>query len=127
MLRFTPLYLKWHYGRALADFRGVWVDLLWFVGHVFSVPMMLRTLFSPWRRMNEALPRSFMDLEAIGEALIVNVLMRIVGFVARIVIIGIALLSYAFLSVAGVLALAVWLSLPLLVPVFIVGSFNFLA
>jgi hypothetical protein len=126
MLRFLPLYFSWHYGRALADFGGVLGNLWWFVGHLFSLPLMIRSLFSPWRRLNEAYPRSFMSLEAIGEALVVNILMRMVGFVARVVLISIALLSYGLLLVGGALTFSVWLAVPVLIPALLIYSFPFL-
>jgi hypothetical protein len=121
MLSFFPLYIGWHYSRGLVDLCQVWGNFFWFVGHFFSIPLMFRTLFAPWRRLNEHYPR-FFDVEAMGEALIVNVMMRIVGFIARVVLITIGILSYLFVLIAGMLALMVWISLPIAVPALVVAS-----
>jgi hypothetical protein len=121
MFSFFPLYIGWHYSRGLVDLCHAWGNFFWFVGHFFSLPLMFRTLFAPWRRMNEHYPRVF-DMEAMGEALIVNVMMRIVGFVARIILIALGILSYLFVLVAGTLVLAIWISLPIAVPALVISA-----
>ncbi len=115
-IRFFPSYLLWHYGRALTDFLEVWRNLFWFVGRFFSVGVLTRTLFAPWRRLSETYSGHGFDLEAIGGALIINVLMRIVGLVVRAITLLIALVVFLLLIFVGVIGFFVWLFLPIVIP-----------
>ena len=115
LLFVLPSYLSWHYSRSLTDYLRLWARMLWFVVHVFSMSTLVATLFSPWRRMDEKYPRQ-LDLGAWGEVLIVNLLMRLVGFVARVTVLAFGVLALVFVLIGGAASLLVWLAAPALVP-----------
>ena len=106
-------YILWHYTKAWSDMMRIIGNYLWFVGNFFSINLLLQTLLSPWRRLSVSSGRH--GEEGFFGALIINTLMRFVGFFIRLftIIIGsVSLLGTMFLGF--VLALA-WLALPLIV------------
>jgi hypothetical protein len=123
LVAFMPYYAVWHYTGAIADILRIWRNYLWFFYHFFSIPVLLKTLFSPWRRLQEEYKGGF-DIESFFSTIIVNIMMRFVGALVRLVFIiaGIAILTIVFL--AGLAFLVFWMVLPVLsLGVLVVGLF----
>ncbi len=100
----------WYYTRGFIDVLAVWFNFMWFVTHFFSIPLLLRTLFSPWKRMtDDGKPRS---IEAYMEAFIMNVMSRIFGAFVRTAIILVGILALCLGVVALGITLAFWLFAP---------------
>jgi hypothetical protein len=111
-------YFTWHYGRSLGEALAIWGNFLRFTLHFFSVPLLLRTLFSPWRRMHEGYSKEGgFDISTAASALVVNLLMRFIGFLVRTVLIVLGLLFFILVAVSGIMAALLWLLAPLLVVV----------
>ena len=119
-------YAIWHYSRAYADICYIWWNYLWFVNHLFSVPEVLGSLFSPFKRLQEEKVSIMKSPEDFFSNLAVNILMRIVGFVIRSAIIIVALIGFLLVLSVGSLFLALWTVLPALVLYFFVTSINVL-
>jgi hypothetical protein len=120
---FTPYYILWHYSGAIADIVRIWRNYLWFFYHFFSIPVLFKTLFSPWRRLQEEYKGGF-DIENFFATKVVNTMMRLVGAFVRLafIIVGIVVISIVFLG--GLLFLAIWLALPLIaLGLLIIGLF----
>lgn len=105
-------YLFWHYSRALLDMFGIMRNYAWAIGHVFSVRIILSTLFVPWHRMHEHSAGLFSDPAEFFGNLLVNTTLRIIGFIVRTGILLIALLAWVALVLVGVLVLLSWVMLP---------------
>jgi hypothetical protein len=114
---FFLAYIKWHYGQGLSEFFGVAGNILWFITNFFSFKLLLKTLFAPWKRLGEHYSGG-LDLGAFASALIVNSLMRIVGFVTKIVVLLIGLVSLILVLVFSFFIFFIWI----LAPVIILGS-----
>lgn len=108
-------YLIWHYSKALVSLFGLYRNFVLFLYNFFSLPVLIRTWLSPWRRLNENYPKNFIDFNAIFEALIVNTLMRAVGFIMRTVVIIVGFISILLLTIVFPFILVGWLILPFLV------------
>lgn len=104
-------YLKWHYSRALKNLFLIWKDFVWFIWYFFSIGELARTLFAPWRRLNEEYQKG-LAVGSWGETLIVNTLMRLVGAIFRLVLIAVGLVLLLLVIVLLLPALALWLALP---------------
>ena len=106
-------YIVWHYSRGLRDSVRFSLTFLWFVYNFFSIPILLGSLFAPWRRMGEPYRKGFLAAEFFS-TLIVNLLMRLVGFCFRTVVIIVGLLALIATALLGFFGLLVWLALPLI-------------
>lgn len=114
---FFLAYVRWHYGRGLEELFGVSGNFFWFVSNFFSFKLLLKTLFAPWKRLGEPYEGGF-DLGAFASALIVNSLMRAVGFVSKTLVLSVGLVSYILVLVFSFFIFIIWI----LAPVIILGS-----
>ncbi len=108
-------FARWYYTAAFRDTLRVWLNYVWFITHYFSMVLLLRTLFAPWKRMQDPYRRN--GLEELLSVLIVNTLSRIVGATIRLTLIVTGLVSLLVAVVLLFLWLALWVSLPVMVVV----------
>ena len=106
-------YSKWHYGRGLRELFGVAHNFLWFVAHFFSFKLLFSTLVAPWKRLGEHYSGGF-DLGAFASTIIVNTLMRVVGFFTRSIILLIGFLTYLFVAVFSGFIFVIWFFAPMI-------------
>ncbi len=114
-------YIAWHYGRSIQDFLNVWGNYVWFFYNFFSISILSKTLFSPWRRMDEH-GKSGFHPEVFFEKLVTNFVIRIVGVVLRLFMIVSGLVAILLTFLIGFAAFLVWLALPLSVVAFLIAS-----
>lgn len=110
-----PSYLVWHYAQGLKDIARVWTNLLWFVYNFFSLPLLLKTFFEPWRRITETRVVGKFSGEDIAEVLMTNVVMRFVGALLRAVMIVIGTIAVLIVFWGGIFFYVAWVFLPILV------------
>ncbi len=114
-------YLIWHFSvmpRAIAD---AWKNILIFGLEYFSLPLLIKTLFSPWRRYLWSYPVGFQPA-AILEAMVSNFISRILGAIMRLGLIIMGVCGEFLLVVAGVAVFLLWLALlPLIILSFFYG------
>lgn len=93
----------------------MWVNFMWFVLHVFSIPILLRTLFDPFQRLSEKYSGG-LHLDKLAEVIIVSLIMRIVGFCIRsmLIVIGLVFLLTTFLL--GLVMFVMWFFIPVIIP-----------
>ena len=118
---FVPSYLMWHYTSAIKDFLKVSGNFVWFFYHFFSIPVLVETFFSPFKRMGEQYKKGF-DIGAFLGTFVVNTLMRIVGVISRTLVIGVGIVTIILVVTLSLALFGVWLILPALVPtLFLMG------
>jgi hypothetical protein len=83
----------------------------------FSVPTLIATLFSPWRRVTTEPGRS---LDAHFRAMLDNLISRFVGFGIRILVLLAAAIILFLTVILGGLQIILWPALPPLVIVLII-------
>ncbi len=115
-------YSVWHYSTAYVDFVHIWWNYFWFINHLFSVPDVFLSLFAPFKRLQEAKPNLLLHPEEFFSSLIVNLIMRIVGFFLRAIILMIALLCFLTVLIGGLLFVITWTILPILVVEFFLSG-----
>lgn len=114
-------YARWHYLEATGDILRGWRNILWFILNYFSVPLLLRTLFSPWRGIQWRKRKGFNPGDILS-TLLSNLISRILGAIVRSFLIMAGLLCEATFFILGAFLLIFWLLLPFLIfMVFIYG------
>jgi hypothetical protein len=119
-------YLVWHYSTAISDIVHIWLNYLWFINHLFSVPDVAKSLFAPFKRLQEEKANFLLHPEEYFSNILINLIMRIVGFMLRGALLAMALLSFLTVVSGGILFFAIWLALPVLVPTFLVNGISML-
>lgn len=106
-------WLYWHFYEMPKFLLFIWGNYISFILYFFSIPLLLSTLFSPWRKYKWSYPRGF-DLWGYYSTFLSNVFSRLIGALCRLAVIvsGIVTLLLAFL--VGLLATLLWLFLPFL-------------
>jgi hypothetical protein len=113
-------YAQWHYTDALLLYIRILKNFWWFVVAYFSMPLLFKTLFVPYKRMIEERDGT---MSSWLEASVINTLSRLVGFLIRLCLLIIGFLTLVFLTIGGITGYAVWLILPIIPSVLLlVGS-----
>jgi hypothetical protein len=105
-------YILWHYTSAFLEILFIWRNLFLFFVHFFSISLLLMTLFSPWKRMEERGRQA--DVEGVAGAIAVGLVSRIVGALVRLFIIFFGLMCLLAMFVGLLLFLLLWIVLPVL-------------
>jgi len=121
-LLIAPYYIQWHYSKALLGVSNITGNFVWFLWHFFSVGVLLQTFFDPWQRIHEERKRG-LDIEGWLSTFLINIVMRGVGMLIRLIFILLGIVSMAFVAVSGVVVFLAWLVLPVLIIVGIIFSF----
>lgn len=100
---------SWWYGRG---WRLAWTDIqkrLIGVAHAFSVPILLQTLWAPWRRI-VTVPGAGLDakVRAMGD----NLVSRCIGFTVRTLVLLTAGLLLAVTLVISLTIVVIWPFIP---------------
>lgn len=104
-------FFNWWYGRGWRGEIAAAKRRLDSVGTLFSVAILLRTLFSPWRRIISYPGAGF---DAHLRAMLDNLVSRVIGFVVRISVLMSAAVIFVLLAVVGLVQILLWPLLPLL-------------
>lgn len=103
----------WHFYEMPVFLFSMWKNYIAFVLYYFSIPLLVSTLFSPWRRYNWGYPKYFSLGEYAG-TFISNLFSRIIGAMARLVLIATGIVSMAAVLVLGMAVMLAWIILPFL-------------
>jgi len=118
-------YLRWHYSKAVYSLGDVWRNFLAFVYDFFSINLLFKNFFDPWKRMADEYPKKF-DLNKILFIFIANVITRAIGIIMRTFLILLGLTCYLLLVLLYPVVIIIWLFLPLIIIVLIYNSFIFI-
>jgi len=107
------LWLSWQVFEVPRNILRTWGNFLRFGLNYFSIPFLLKTIFSPWRRYVWVYPKGF-DIGIYFEVFFSNLISRILGAIMRIFLILIGVLVEIFIIFAGFFVFLGWLILPIL-------------
>lgn len=108
------LWIKWQFWEVPRFLLQAWGNFLRFVLEYFSVPLLIKTFFAPWRKYKWEHPRGF-DVAGHLEAFFSNMISKTIGAICRsfLILVGI-IVEILTLLIGGVVFLS-WLVLPLVI------------
>ena len=107
-------WIMWHFWQAPKFLFSVWKNYILFAANYFSLPLLLKTLFSPWRRNDWKYPKAFDVMEFLN-VFLSNIFSRIIGFILRIVLIIAGVSLQIFVLIAGIAVIVFWLLIPFII------------
>jgi len=106
-------YIFWHFVEFPKKLSKAILNFLKFGARYFSIPFLLKTLFSHWHRFSWQYPRGFDPLVYL-EVFVSNLISRTIGFILRTFLILAGILFEIFIFILGILVLIIWYLLPLI-------------
>lgn len=105
-------FLTWWYGPGWKQVASDCFRRMSKVADVFSVPILLRTLFAPWRRII-TYPGAGLDakIRALGD----NLVSRCIGFTVRFLVLIAAAILIVLAGILGLAGAVLWPLVPLLI------------
>lgn len=113
MLSVMVIFWRWYYEEAMRDILTGWKNFIIFSLEYFSIPLLLKTLFAPWKRDITRKPRG-LDLKKLFEYITFNLISRGLGFIVRFLTICVGILFFFFVVIAGAVFFLIWIFLPLI-------------
>jgi len=107
-------WILWQFWETPRFLFKVWNNYMAYAANFFSIGLLLRTFFAPWRRYNWRYPKGF-DIVEFFNALISNFVSRILGVVMRIILIIMGIFFQAFVALAGLVVFIFWIVSPFIV------------
>ncbi|MFC1789808.1 hypothetical protein ACFLYY_02430 [Patescibacteria group bacterium] len=104
-------WLSFYFFDAPKGILKAWRNFLLFNLNYFSIPILLKTLFSYWHRYRWYYPKGF-NVGGYFSTLLSNAISRILGAMVRVFFIIIGILVEFFIIILGGLILLGWLILP---------------
>jgi hypothetical protein len=108
------VFLPWYFREMPVRIVGAYFAYAKAFWDIFSLPFLLRTLLSPWKNVLDPYPKNHFDLNAIFQALVMNMISRMIGCTVRIVMMAIGIVVHVCCLALFLLWLAVWMLYPFL-------------
>ena len=106
-------WVFWQFFEMPRNILKAWRNFLLFNLNYFSIPLLLKTFFSLWRRYKWSYGKGF-DIKRYLEAFFSNLISRTLGAILRSFLIFIGLLAEIFIIFAGIIIFLGWFVLPVL-------------
>jgi len=114
-------FLEWYFVDQSLLILKAWKNYLRFNFEYFSIPLLLKTFFSPWRRYAWSYGRGF-NFKRYLDALVSNAIFRVLGAVLRLFLIIIGTILEIAVFLAGMVIFIFWIFLPfIIISMFILG------
>ncbi len=115
------LWIEWYFIDAPKGIIRAWMNFLRFNMYFFSIPFLVRTLFSYWHKTRWHYGRGF-SFWKYFEAAISNLFSRSIGAIVRIFLILLGLIIEVVLFFSGLFFLILWITIPFItIILFMIG------
>ncbi|HLD70717.1 MAG TPA: hypothetical protein VI937_02450 [Negativicutes bacterium] len=104
-------WFAWHFFQMPGFLVLVWKNYLVFCADFFSIPLLLKTLLSPWRKYRWSYPKSI-DLGAYASNFIFNTFSRLMGLICRTTLIILGIMAQVLVIIIGAAGILFWILLP---------------
>lgn len=106
-------FWSWYYIKAVKGLINAWKNFIIFIREYYSIPLLLKTLFHPWRRDITKYGRGF-SIKNFLETLIFNLISRSLGFIIRFFTIIVGIVCLLGVIILGLVIILLWFLLPLI-------------
>jgi hypothetical protein len=113
------LWFYWQFFESPKKIFQAWKNFFNFGLYYFSIPFLIKTLFSPWRKYHWSYPRGF-DIGKYLEVFFSNLISRMIGAILRIFIVIFGILFEIFVIFFGFLIFWGWIFLPIILILLII-------
>ncbi len=103
-------FLIWYFWETPKNILLAWKNYLKFNLEFFSTPLLLKTLFAPWRQYRWDYGRGF-DLLKYLETLFSNLITRTIGMFVRSILIILGLVAEVIIFIVGLIIFLGWFAL----------------
>lgn len=118
-------YLPWHFFSIPWFFLQVIDSFSWHFWRFFSIQALIKTLFTPWKRLNIRKQTPGFNLSQWFQELTYNLISRVIGFIVRLSTIFIGLVFIMLTWSFGLVGILVWFFLPFVtLPIFLLTKKN---
>jgi hypothetical protein len=93
---------------------GVWKNYIIFALNYFSLPVLLKSLFAPWRRYRWNYPK-VLDIAEFMSTVVSNFFSRLIGALVRIVLIIVGIIFQILVIFSGLIIFLFWLLVPFII------------
>lgn len=107
-------FLLWHYSSGIVGFFRNWKNFLSFVWYYFGIKIHLFSLFSSWHRDISRVPQAGFHPVLLLESFLENIFTRLIGSLARLTVIGLALVLEIILLLGGLALFIAWIVWPVI-------------
>jgi hypothetical protein len=118
-------YIKWHFYEMPEEILKGWKNYLKFGNYFFSITLLLKSLFSPWKRIAWSYGRGFSPTRYI-ETFISNTFSRLVGLFLRSILICAGIVFEIVIFFLGGACYLTWIFLPAILFFCLLFGFKFL-
>lgn len=118
----TAYFITWYYNIAPSVYWGYLTRLIRDLYLYFSVPDIIKTLFSPWR--HDQIPISQVSFSEKFQVIGENLVSIIIGFIVRGVTLIVAAIIIGILLIIGVCLFILWYLWPLVAAFFMIKGFT---
>jgi ATP-dependent Clp protease ATP-binding subunit ClpC len=102
-------YLAWHYGNGMAGVVTLWKNGIEFFYHYFSIPVLLATLFTPFRRVYKVKQGSGFSFQEWADRTSYNLLSCVMGAIIRSAVIVTGIVCIVLVGLVGLLGVCLWI------------------
>jgi hypothetical protein len=107
-------WILWQFYEMPKFLIGVCVNYLVFASNIFSVFLLLKTLFFPWKKYKWNYPKGF-NVTEFFNTLISNIFSRFLGALMRLFLIIAGILFQIFVIIATAAIIFIWIALPFII------------
>ena len=106
-------FLIWHYTKGLKFYIKRWFAYFDWVNHYFSVPLLIKTFFAPWKRLVVTDKSPGFNLGKFIEKVTFNIISRGIGACVRFSLFWVGLVLIVSIYLFGIAGLVTWLIFPI--------------
>lgn len=105
-------FLAWFYTKGIDYYLKSWSISLNWILHYFSLGLLLKTLFSPWKRLIDVDKSPGFNFQKKFETFTFNLVSRGIGAVVRLTLFWVGIIFIVVASFGGAIGFVFWLILP---------------